>query len=162
MHWTVLLSSALAPIFGLTLAAPPRHPPPLPATTTHINSAILTTPSTTEWTYNGTALDGPKTHPVNGTNFDWWYFDALSSDLPSGDLSSVVVNFYTTSSVGFFGKTQNDSVLVTTITGTFRDGTPFGIDVFPDEATISTEGDRSSGQWGTAATCWTSSPDRRD
>ena len=49
--------------------------------------------SNVEFKYSGTGLDAPKVEPVNTTTFDWWYFDAVSSDLASADLSSVVAKF---------------------------------------------------------------------
>ncbi|KAK4919627.1 hypothetical protein LTR49_012691 [Elasticomyces elasticus] len=130
---------------------------------TYLNSTILTTPSTAEFTYPGTGLDGPKVHPVNGTNFDWWYFDAVSDDLPNGDLSSVIIVFYTLSHVAFFGQRQNDSVLAVSIAGTLRDGTRSYINLQPGEATITTLGDSSAGQWGSGPNnaSWASSPDLR-
>ncbi|KAK5680735.1 hypothetical protein LTR17_027521 [Elasticomyces elasticus] len=85
------------------------------AVTTYLNSTILTTPSTAEFTYPGTGFGGPKIHPVNGTNFDCWYFDAVSSDLLEGDLSSVIIVFYTLSQTDFFRQRQNDCVLAATI-----------------------------------------------
>ncbi|KAK4952814.1 hypothetical protein LTR10_009622 [Elasticomyces elasticus] len=131
--------------------------------TTYLNSTILTTPSTAEFTYPGTGLDGPKVHPVNGTNFDWWYFDAVSDDLPNGDLSSVIIVFYTLSQTAFFGQRQNDSVLAVSIAGTLRDGTRNYINLQPGEATITTLGDSSAGQWGSGPNnaSWSSSPDLR-
>ena len=51
--------------------------------------------------YSGAGLDAPKVKPVNTTTFNWWYFDAVSSDLASGDLSSVVVNFFDATGRGF-------------------------------------------------------------
>ncbi|KAK5752023.1 hypothetical protein LTS12_017873 [Elasticomyces elasticus] len=131
--------------------------------TTYLNSTILTTPSTAEFTYPGTGFDGPKVHPVNGTNFDWWYFDAVSDDLPNGDLSSVIIVFYTLSQTAFFGQRQNDSVLAVSIAGTLRDGTRNYINLQPNEATITTLGDSSAGQWGSGPNnaSWSSSPDLR-
>ncbi|KAK5683567.1 hypothetical protein LTS10_005100 [Elasticomyces elasticus] len=130
---------------------------------TYLNSTILTTPSTAEFTYPGTGLDGPKVHPVNGTNFDWWYFDAVSDDLAEGDLSSVIIVFYTLSQTAFFGQRLNDSVLAVSIAGTLRDGTPNYINLQPGEATITTLGDSSAGQWGSGPNnaSWSSSPDLR-
>lgn len=121
-------------------------------------NVLNNTPSSVEWTYNGTSLDGPKVHPVNATTFDWWYFDAVSSDLASGDLSSVVVNFYTASPGGFEALTNTSTILDTSITGTFRDGTQFVFNAYPAEAVILTSGDSSSGSWGNYSD-WSSSPD---
>ncbi|KAK4546232.1 hypothetical protein LTR36_002369 [Oleoguttula mirabilis] len=159
---TLLLASTLA--FTAFAHPPPPRTRPDPdcasRTTTHISSAITNTTSTVEWIYNGTSLDGPKVHPVNSTTFDWWYFDAVSSDLASGDLSSVVINFYTASPGGFGALSNNKStILETTITGTLSDGTPFGFGKFPADATVVTDGEGSAGVWGEGGTEWSSSPD---
>ncbi|KAK4901948.1 hypothetical protein LTR49_027133 [Elasticomyces elasticus] len=90
------------------------------AVTTYLNSTILTTPSTAEFTYPGTGFGSPMIHPVNGTNFDWWYFGAVSSDLLEGDLSSVIIVFYTLSQTDFFEQRQNDCVLVAIISELFE------------------------------------------
>ncbi|KAK3613935.1 hypothetical protein LTR56_027585 [Elasticomyces elasticus] len=113
------------------------------AVTTYLNSTILTTPSMAEFTYPSTGFGGPKIHPVNGTNFDCWYFDAVSSGLLEGDLSSVIIVFYTLSQTAFFGQRQNDCVLAATISELF--GMEHGR---PNKATITTLGDSSAGQWG--------------
>lgn len=119
-------------------------------TTEHVSYQLLNTTSTAQWTYNCTAggLDGPKVKPVNSTTFEWWYFDAVSANISSGDLSSVVVVFYTASPDGFPTSDNDSTILDTSITGSFADGTPFSFYAFPAEATISTEGDGSAGEWG--------------
>jgi len=123
-----------------------------------VNTTLLNTTSDVEWTYAGTSLDGPKVHPVNATTFDWWYFDAVSSNLAQGDLSSVVINFYTLSSVAFPSNSNTSTILDTSISGTFANGTPFGFDAYPAHATIATYGDSSAGSWGGDSE-WSSSPD---
>ncbi|KAK4903971.1 hypothetical protein LTR49_026496 [Elasticomyces elasticus] len=123
----------------------------------------LTTPSTTEYFYSGTTLDGPKVGPVNGTTWDWWYFDAISSDLPSGDLSSVIVVFYNLSREAFLGRIQNDSILLATISSSHANNSNFIITIRPDDVYISTLDDSSSGQWGSGPSnaSWSSTPDLR-
>ncbi|KAK3614061.1 hypothetical protein LTR56_027507 [Elasticomyces elasticus] len=90
------------------------------AVTTYLNSTILTAPSTAEFTHPGTGFGGPKIHPANGTDFDWWYFDAVSSALLEGDLSRVIIVSYTLSQTAFFGQRQNDCVLAATISKLFE------------------------------------------
>jgi hypothetical protein len=67
-----------------------------------------TGPTTAEF-YSGGNLffDGPKIDIVNDTSFDWWYFDAVSSD----GTYQLTVNFFTTlaTTLGFatsFGTTN--------------------------------------------------------
>ena len=42
-------------------------------------------------------LDAPKVIPVNGSAYDWWYFDAVSED----QSHSVVVVFFAAPAAGF-------------------------------------------------------------
>lgn len=115
-------------------------------------------PSKVQFSYPGSGLDGPKVRPVNTTTFDWWYFDAVSSDLANGDLSSVVVTFYDATAGGFAALSKTNTKLEVSITGSFQDGTPFGFSAFPAEAVVTTYGDNTQGQWGKYGS-WTSSAD---
>lgn len=108
--------------------------------------------------YSGASLDGPKVRPVNTTTFDWWYFDAVSDDLAAGDLSSVVLVFYDATPGGFAALSNKTTKLETSITGSFKDGTPFGVDDYPAEAVVITDGDSSTGKWGDYAS-WEGSAD---
>lgn len=114
----------------------------------HIDAKPESVPSDVEFTYSGTSFDGPKVRPVNRTTFDWWYFSAISSDLASGDLSSAVVTFYDATPAGFAALSNKTTKLEVSLTGSFKDGTPFGIDAFPATAVVVTVGDGSVGKWG--------------
>lgn len=122
------------------------HPAPHPDVF-HINYKPEKVPSAVEFTYSGSSLDGPKVEPVNTTTFDWWYFDAVSADIAEGDLSSVVVVFYDATPGGFEALSNKSTKLEASITGSFKDGTPFGISAYPANAVVRTEGDTSSGKW---------------
>ncbi|KAH8765150.1 hypothetical protein BGZ57DRAFT_990240 [Hyaloscypha finlandica] len=67
-----------------------------------------TGPTTAEFYFGGTPFfDGPKIDIANETSFDWWYFDAVSSD----GTYQLTVNFFTTlaTTLGFatsFGTTN--------------------------------------------------------
>jgi hypothetical protein len=66
-------------------------------------------------------FDGPKLDFVNGTSFDWWYFDAVSSD----GSYQLTVTFYTTvaTTLGFatgFGTTN-----FVTFTAMYPNGTEY-------------------------------------
>ena len=115
-------------------------------------------PSSVQFTYPGTGLDSPKVKPVNKTTFDWWYFDAVSSDLDSGDLSSVVLTFFDATPGGFEALSNKSTKLEASITGSFKNGTRFGVSAYPTEAVVVTEGDASSGRWG-AYGSWKGSKD---
>lgn len=102
----------------------------------HIDWKPRKVPSQVEFEYSGAGLDGPKVKPANTTTFDWWYFDAVSDDLASGDLSSVVLVFYDATPGGFAALSNKTTKLEASITGSFKDGTPFGISGYPAEATV--------------------------
>ena len=146
---SLILSCSL---ISLTFAHPKHHPDVF-----HINETPEKVLSAVQFTYPGTGFDGPKVRPVNTTTFDWWYFDAVSSDLASGDLSSVVVTFYDATAGGFEALSETDTKLEVSISGSFKDGAPFGIDAFPAEAVVVTTGESSQGIWGKYGS-WKASP----
>jgi hypothetical protein len=102
---------------------------------------------------DGFGMDGPKVHPINGSSYDWWYFDAVASD----GLSSVVINFYTAAPGGFpfpFDS-PNSSVVLASVSGSFANGSLFDIgSVQGTSATIETAGDGSSGTWQNTGFAW--------
>ena len=113
----------------------------------HVNTTILNTTSTVEFTYDSSiGLDAPKVHPVNRTTWDWWYFDVVSDELASGDLSSLAITFFIASPFGYEPLTDNTTTLASTIMGTFKNGTPIFINGYPDQATVVSEGDVTDGQ----------------
>lgn len=114
----------------------------------HINAKPEKVPSEVEFTYSGTSFDGPKVRPVNTTTFDWWYFSAISSDIASGDLSSAVITFYDATPGGFAALSNKTTKLEVSLTGSLKDGTPFGFDTYPATAVVVTRGDGSEGYWG--------------
>lgn len=150
-HFTILAFLSISTVFS--------HPSPS-HNVFHIDSTVTNATSSIQFTYPGTGFDGPKVRPVNTTTFDWWYFDAVSKDLPSGDLSSVAIVFYDASFEGFELLDHKPTKLQCSITGTFSNGSIFGQDVYPAEATVVTVGDSSGGKWG-ANTGWSSSPDMK-
>ena len=146
----VLLSTLLA-LISQSLAHPSHRPEVF-----HINAKPQKGPSEVEFTYPGTGFDAPKIRPVNTTTYDWWYFSAISSGLANGDLSSAVVTFYDATPGGFAALSNKTTKLEVSLTGSFKDGTPFGIDAFPANAVVVTEGDGSEGRWGEYGS-WTGS-----
>jgi hypothetical protein len=137
------LPSTLLALTAYSLAHPSNRPDIF-----HIDAKPRKVPSEVEFTYPGTGFDGPKVRPVNSSNFDWWYFSAISSDLADGDLSSAVVTFYDATPGGFAALSNKTTKLEVSLTGSFKDGTPFGIDAYPASAVVVTAGDGSEGRWG--------------
>lgn len=88
---TPLLVASLAliqPIIASTVFIPPN-----PATGESIG----------QWKAKAGNFDAPKVQPINGTSYDWWYFDVVSStpDTATGGLQSLAIVFYTASAHGF-------------------------------------------------------------
>jgi hypothetical protein len=91
---------------------------------TAVTKVIPTTPgvgATTAQFYSGDSpfFDAPKLDFVNGTSFDWWYFDAVSFD----GTYQITITFYTTvaTTLGFatgFGTTNFVSFTVSYPNGT--------------------------------------------
>jgi hypothetical protein len=149
---SVPLTAASRPPYGDRTQPPsPSHP-----TVDKVNSTILNLSSEVEWTYAGTSLDGPKVLDVNGTTFDWWYFDARAAN--PDDLSSVVVTLFLASAGGFEALSNETSVLTAMLTGTFANGSAFAYYGYPSEAVVFTKGDSTDGRWGGFGS-WTSSED---
>ena len=55
--------------------------PSFPVSVTKIPGTPANAPSKSQLTSPGWGLDAPKVSPLNRTAFDWWYFDAVASDL---------------------------------------------------------------------------------
>lgn len=128
----------------------------------HRSQGVITTvpataalgPSVVQFTSNASGLDGPKVLPVNGSVFDWWYFDVASSD----GLSNVVVIFFTLPFVTFPFVAPDDIVSVA-VQASFPDGTSFRTSLLATEAVIMTVGDGSEGRYEGANASWWGSPD---
>ncbi|KAH8706049.1 hypothetical protein BGW36DRAFT_272493, partial [Talaromyces proteolyticus] len=100
--------------------------------------------------------DSPKVVPYNLTSFDWWYFDAVSED----GTEEVVVVFYSASEASFPFDLDIKSDLSVMVQGTWEGGTSSLLySSFADEATVTTVGDGSNGNWTNAGGYWTSTSD---
>ncbi|KAK9480216.1 hypothetical protein V1514DRAFT_189721 [Lipomyces japonicus] len=100
-----------------------------------------------------TAFDGPKVSAVNGSTFDWWYFDVVSAKASI----SLVFQTGTTASVGY------PSVLELTnyiqVAGIWPNGTQFSVPFVPSgPAVVTTVGDGSSANFTGTGFSWTSTP----
>ncbi|OBT39926.1 hypothetical protein VE00_09597 [Pseudogymnoascus sp. WSF 3629] len=107
--------------------------------------------------YNGTettstlvssayGLDSPHVHGVNASSYEWWYFDAVSSD----GLYSVVFTFYTAPGTGFPAGGPPDDILIAQISvSTPSNEILIGEDdsVFAKKAIVVSIGNGASGDW---------------
>lgn len=129
------------------------------ASTLVVPNRVATGPSIPQFVSGASAFDGPKlTNEVNGTSFDWWYFDAVSSD----SQAAVVIVFYLTTSIAF-PFVLPGAVLSVDIFATYPDGTQV---FFPENdppifgsANIVTNGDGASGTWDGTGFSFEGAPD---
>lgn len=90
------------------------------------------------------AVDGPRVQVINESVWQWWYFDAVSSD----GKSNFVISFFTISNLAFpFGGANLSSCVSVSISGTFSNGTSFATGYLASEAVVITVHDGSSGTW---------------
>ncbi len=85
-------------------------------------------------------LDGPQLSVVNSSSYEWWYFDAVSTD----HLSSITIVFYTALASGFGFITPTTDVTVVGLDFLFPNGTTSSIMLSASEAAITTKGQGSS------------------
>jgi hypothetical protein len=101
------------------------------------------------------SLDAPQIDSINGSVFDWWYFDAASETNP-GD--SLVITFFASSAAAFpFLDANETSVTTAYVWATFANGTVFAGAVPATFATIAGEdgaGTNSSGEWHSTGFSW--------
>ena len=125
-----------------------------------VTKIIPTTPgvgATTAQFYSGDSpfFDGPKLDFVNGTSFDWWYFDAVSFD----GTYQLTVTFYTTvaTTLGFatgFGTTN-----FVTFTAMYPNGTEFQQFGFAGPVTVSDGFFGIAGNWSGTGFSFTGTAD---
>ncbi len=94
-------------------------------------------------------LDGPQLSAVNSSFYEWWYFDAVSSD----DLPSITIVLYTALASGF------GFITSTGLDFPFPNGTTNFITLSDSEAVITTEGQGSSAVFKKSGAKWEGSPD---
>lgn len=129
------------------------------ASTLVVPNTIASGPSVAQFVSGASALDGPKlTNEVNATSFDWWYFDAVSSN----SQAAIVVVFYLSTSLGF-PFVPPGTVLSVDIFATYPDGSqvffPVGNPPVGGSATITTDGDGTSGNWAGTGFSFEGTPD---
>jgi hypothetical protein len=112
-------------------------------------------PSQGQFVSTSSGLDAPKVHPINGTAYDWWYFDAVSADAKS----SFVIVFYTASQRGLPFAAENTTVVSLTLDAKFPNGTIYSISLPATSATIVSIGNGTTGLFKGSHSSWTSTPD---
>ena len=123
----------------------------------HLCASLLSLlPVTTQYNSCVTGHDGPKVSHINQQNYDWWYFDAVSTD----GTESIVVIFFTASAAGFpFEFTSTIYATTVTIFATYADGTSSLNLLLATGATITTAGDGASGTWSGAGASFSGASD---
>ncbi|KAJ7686123.1 hypothetical protein B0H17DRAFT_1013780 [Mycena rosella] len=121
-----------------------------------IPSAVQNGTSQAQFTSTATGLDAPKVHPVNASAFDWWYFDVVSTD-PTV-VSSVVLTFFTSSQPAFPLLAPSESITVARIWVSFPNGTLWEASSDATGATVTAEGNTSSGIWHGTGFSWAATP----
>jgi len=121
----------------------------------YLSSTVGIGNSQVDFTSSNTGLDSPKIHPVNGSAFDLWYFDVVSTDPTS--YASVVVVFYDTAPTAFPAAGSPNTTLLASLAVTFPNGSlsSIGIPSVPaDSATVTADGNGSSGNWHGTGFSW--------
>ncbi|KAJ5969214.1 hypothetical protein N7501_005462 [Penicillium viridicatum] len=115
----------------------------------------IPTPATTLDTETLFRLDAPQIDSINGSVFDWWYFDAVSELNPD---DSLVVTFFSSSAEAFpFLDANETSVLNVWLWASFANGTIFADSVPATVATVTGAdgaGTNSSGEWSFTGFSW--------
>ncbi|KAJ5143385.1 uncharacterized protein N7515_002172 [Penicillium bovifimosum] len=101
------------------------------------------------------SLDAPQIDTINGSVFDWWYFDAVSETNPD---DSFVITFFASSWEAFpFLNESEPSVLTAWVWASFANGTVFADFVPATVATVrgaDVAGTNSSGEWASTGVSW--------
>ena len=101
------------------------------------------------------SLDAPQIDSINGSVFDWWYFDAVSETNP-GD--SLVITFFASTVAAFpFLDANETSVTTAYVWASFANGTVFAGSVPATFATVAggdSAGTNSSGKWHSTGFSW--------
>jgi hypothetical protein len=101
-------------------------------------------------------LDWVKFDFINGTSYQWWYFDVVSYDL----LSSITVTFNIGSNVG--SSSASEIPTYVSVDGKLPNGELFSISAIPaTNITVNSVGQGSSSLWeGSGSSCsWNGTPD---
>jgi hypothetical protein len=100
-------------------------------------------------------LDAPQLSAVNSSSFDWWYFDAVSTDLTS----SLVIVFYTAPDSAFPFLPASADVTIVGIYAGFPNGTATSTYLNAEEAIVTPSQDGSSGVFQGTGASWAGARD---
>jgi hypothetical protein len=106
----------------------------------HIPSTAVTGPVPVVTSSSQSAFDGPKTGAVNATSFDWWYFDAATSD---GGTAVAIIFFRSTQTL-FAPEPSVDYIEVSVL---WPNGTTFDQSFPASFSSVTTQGFGASGTW---------------
>jgi len=110
--------------------------------------------SNPQYNLSSDGFDGPKVSRINNDTYDWWSIATFAND----SKASAVVNFFMATSRGFPLLPERPTVLTATISGTDRNGMPFGSSFNADQAVIETRGNGSSGDFEGTGFSWKGNP----
>ncbi|KJZ80054.1 hypothetical protein HIM_00768 [Hirsutella minnesotensis 3608] len=141
-------------LYGLLLGAVVilAHQPD--SKTSFVPAAVQPGPSKGQFVSSASGLDAPKVHPINGTAYEWWYFDSVSNDADE----SIVVVFFTSSNAGYSNKPKTTSVDSVEINSRFRNGTTTSVLIPATNATLVAIEDGSSGDFAGTGCSWRGTP----
>lgn len=113
-------------------------------------------PSEVQFTSCSSGADSPRINPINESTFDWWYFDAVSSDGTKG----LTVILFTSSLLGFsFNAAAAVEPLNVWVFASFGEGLPVDFPIEATSVTVNTVGDGASGEWEGTGVSFSGAPD---
>lgn len=112
--------------------------------------------SAVQLTSAATGFDAPKVQPINGTTFDWWYFDVVSPDL---DYSLVLVFFDSTSNGLWAGIPDVGSSTYASFVISMPDGSSVNGNAVGSDLVVRTLENGSSGTLNETGWSWIGLPD---
>ena len=113
--------------------------------------------SEVQFTSCASQADGPRVFPLNESTFDWWYFDAVSTD----GTQALTFIFFTSSYIGFsFDFASAVDPLNIWVFASFGDGTPsVTFPVVATSVTVTTDGNGATGDWEGSGIKFVGAPD---
>ncbi|EKM52038.1 uncharacterized protein PHACADRAFT_262489 [Phanerochaete carnosa HHB-10118-sp] len=121
-----------------------------------ISGAPSTGLSNVQLTSGTSGLDAPKVLPINGSSFDWWYFDVVSADL---DYSLVLVFFAATANGLWDGIPDIGTAVYASVGITLPDGSSLNSEAAGSSLVVTTLGNGSNGTLNETGWSWVGSPD---
>ena len=120
-------------------------------------------PSKVDWTVGKDGFSSPKVQPINGTTYDWWYFDARSEGI-APEVYAMQVVFYTSIGGGFdllknFNALGFNSVDLIQFTATWPNGTSFSTLLNGTYATFNSSDDGVVATYGGTGAKFVITPD---